>query len=304
MKYILTADNLNKNYRHSHALHNFSMHIPKGAIYGFVGENGAGKTTLIRTICGLQTPTSGTYSLYGVKNTDKRIREAQQRIGAVVESPAVYLDMSAENNLKHQYHVLGLPTYDGLKELLHLVGLEKTGRKKVRNYSLGMKQRLGIAVALVGNPDFLILDEPTNGLDPQGIIELRELILKLNRQRQITVLISSHNLDELSRLATHYGFIVDGSMVKEITAEELAKACRKCAVLTVTDTGVLARALDLLGLEYDILSESTANVYGEIPISELTMELAKDRCRILSLHEKDETLESYYINLTGGGRYE
>lgn len=304
MKYILTADNLNKNYRHSHALHNFSMHIPKGAIYGFVGENGAGKTTLIRTICGLQAPTSGTYSLYGVKNTDKRIREAQQRIGAVVESPAVYLDMSAENNLKHQYHVLGLPTYDGLKELLHLVGLEKTGRKKVRNYSLGMKQRLGIAVALVGNPDFLILDEPTNGLDPQGIIELRELILKLNRQRQITVLISSHNLDELSRLATHYGFIVDGSMVKEITAEELAKACRKCAVLTVTDTGVLARALDLLGLEYDILSESTANVYGEIPISELTLELAKDQCRILSLHEKDETLESYYINLTGGGRYE
>lgn len=304
MKYILTADNLNKNYRHSHALHNFSMHIPKGAIYGFVGENGAGKTTLIRTICGLQAPTSGTYSLYGVKNTDKRIREAQQRIGAVVESPAVYLDMNAENNLKHQYHVLGLPTYDGLKELLHLVGLEKTGRKKVRNYSLGMKQRLGIAVALAGNPDFLILDEPTNGLDPQGIIELRELILKLNRQRQITVLISSHNLDELSRTATHYGFIVDGSMVKEITAEELAKSCRKCAVLTVTDTGVLARALDLLGLEYDILSESTANVYGEIPISELTMEMAKDRCRILSLHEKDETLESYYINLTGGGRYE
>ena len=304
MKYILTADNLNKNYRHSHALHNFSMHIPKGAIYGFVGENGAGKTTLIRTICGLQAPTSGTYSLYGVKNTDKCIREAQQRIGAVVESPAVYLDMNAENNLKYQYHVLGLPTYDGLKELLHLVGLEKTGRKKVRNYSLGMKQRLGIAVALAGNPDFLILDEPTNGLDPQGIIELRELILKLNRQRQITVLISSHNLDELSRTATHYGFIVDGSMVKEITAEELAKACRKCAVLTVTDTGVLARALDLLGLEYDILSESTANVYGEIPISELTLELAKDQCRILSLHEKDETLESYYINLTGGGRYE
>ena len=304
MKYILTADNLNKNYRHSHALHNFSMHIPKGAIYGFVGENGAGKTTLIRTICGLQAPTSGTYSLYGVKNTDKCIREAQQRIGAVVESPAVYLDMNAENNLKYQYHVLGLPTYDGLKELLHLVGLEKTGRKKVRNYSLGMKQRLGIAVALAGNPDFLILDEPTNGLDPQGIIELRELILKLNRQRQITVLISSHNLDELSRTATHYGFIVDGSMVKEITAEELAKSCRKCAVLTVTDTGVLARALDLLGLEYDILSESTANVYGEIPISELTMEMAKDRCRILSLHEKDETLESYYINLTGGGRYE
>ena len=198
-----------------------------------------------------------------------------------------------------------LPTYDGLKELLHLVGLEKNRQKESEEllpwHETEVRHR---AVALAGNPDFLILDEPTNGLDPQGIIELRELILKLNRQRQITVLISSHNLDELSRTATHYGFIVDGSMVKEITAEELAKSCRKCAVLTVTDTGVLARALDLLGLEYDILSESTANVYGEIPISELTMEMAKDRCRILSLHEKDETLESYYINLTGGGRYE
>ena len=298
------VDKISMDFLRNQVLKNAGFYLRDGEIHALMGENGAGKTTLIRTICGLQAPTSGTYSLYGVKNTDKRIREAQQRIGAVVESPAVYLDMSAENNLKHQYHVLGLPTYDGLKELLHLVGLEKTGRKKVRNYSLGMKQRLGIAVALAGNPDFLILDEPTNGLDPQGIIELRELILKLNRQRQITVLISSHNLDELSRLATHYGFIVDGSMVKEITAEELAKACRKCAVLTVTDTGVLARALDLLGLEYDILSESTANVYGEIPISELTLELAKDQCRILSLHEKDETLESYYINLTGGGRYE
>ena len=132
------------------------------------------KTTLIRTICGLQTPTSGTYSLYGVKNTDKRIREAQQRIGAVVESPAVYLDMNAENNLKHQYHVLGLPTYDGLKELLHLVGLEKNRQKESEELLPCMKQRLGIAVALAGNPDFLILDEPTNGLDPQGIIELRE----------------------------------------------------------------------------------------------------------------------------------
>lgn len=167
-----------------------------------------------------------------------------------------------------------------------------------------MRQRLGIAVALAGNPDFLILDEPTNGLDPQGIIEMRELILRLNRERQITVLISSHNLDELSRLATHYGFIAKGSMVKELTAEELERNCRKCMVLNVTDTEVLARALDFMNLEYDIISDTEANVYGEIPVSELSLTLAENGCRILAMHEHNETLESYYINLTGGRKYE
>lgn len=304
MEFILTAKNLNKEYHHSKALNRFSLHIPKGSIYGFVGENGAGKTTFIRIICGLQSPTSGSYTLYGVKNSEREITEARQRIGAVVESPSIYLDMTAVNNLKHQYRVLGLPSYDGLPELLRLVGLSNTGNKRAKNFSLGMRQRLGIAVALVGNPDFLILDEPTNGLDPQGIIEIRELILRLNRQRQITVLISSHNLDELSRLATHYGFIANGSMVKELTAKELERNCRKCMMLTVTDTEALARSLDFMNLEYDIISERTANVYGEIPVSELSLALAKDDCKILSMREQDETLESYYINLVGGGRYE
>ncbi len=195
MEYILTAEGLQKEYRHSKALNNFSIHIPKGSIYGFVGENGAGKTTFIRILCGLQAPTFGTFTLYGVKNTEKPITKMRQRLGAVVESPSIYLDMTAENNLKHQYQVLGLPSYDGIPELLQLVGLSGTGKKKAKNFSLGMRQRLGIAVALAGNPDFLVLDEPTNGLDPQGMIEIRELILRLNRQRQITVLISSHNLD-------------------------------------------------------------------------------------------------------------
>lgn len=304
MEFILTAENLNKEYHHSKALNNFSLHIPKGSIYGFVGENGAGKTTLIRIICGLQAPTSGSYTLYGVKNSEREITEVRQRIGAVVESPSIYLDMTAINNLKHQYQVLGLPSYDGISELLQLVGLSNTGNKRAKNFSLGMCQRLGIAVALVGNPDFLILDEPTNGLDPQGIIEIRELILRLNRQRQITVLISSHNLDELSRLATHYGFIANGSMVKELTAKELERSCRKCMILTVTDTETLVRSLDFMNLEYDIISDTTANVYGEIPVSELSLALAKDDCKILSMREQDETLESYYINLVGGGRYE
>lgn len=304
MEFILTAEGLNKKYHHSKALNNFSLHIPKGSIYGFVGENGAGKTTFIRIICGLQAPDSGSYTLYGVKNSEKEITKVRQRAGAVVESPSIYLDMTAINNLKHQYQILGLPSYDGIFELLQLVGLSNTGRKRAKNFSLGMRQRLGIAVALVGNPDFLILDEPTNGLDPQGIIEIRELILRLNRQRQITVLISSHHLDELSRLATHYGFIANGSIVKELTAKELEKSCRKCMILTVTNTEVLARILDFMSLEYNIVSDTAANVYGEIPVSELSLALAKDNCKILSIREQDETLESYYINLIGGGKYE
>lgn len=304
MEYVLTTNSLRKEYRKFKALNNLSMHVPKGAIYGFVGKNGAGKTTLIRLICGLQRPTSGGYTLYGVKNTDKEILKVQRRIGAVVETPSIYLDMTAEENLKEQYRVIGMPSFDGIRELLMLVGLEDTGKKKAKNFSLGMRQRLGIAIALVGNPDLLVLDEPINGLDPQGIIEIRELILKLNRERQITVLISSHILDELSRIATHYGFIDKGNMVKEITAQELEAACGKCTRLTVTDTAILAHTLDLMNLEYDVISDTQANVYGEIPVSELTLTLAKNNCSVLSMHEQDETLESYYINLVGGGSYE
>ena len=304
MQYILTAEKLCKQYRHTKALDDFSIHIPKGAIYGFVGENGAGKTTCMRILCGLQAPTAGFYTLYGARLGEQELPKARQRVGAVVESPAIYSDMTAEHNLKYQCRLLGLPSDAGVPELLHLVGLAHTGNKKVKHFSLGMKQRLGIAVALVGSPDLLILDEPANGLDPQGMIEMRELILRLNRQRQITVLISSHNLDELSRLATHYGFIAHGKMVQEITAEELERACRRCVRLTVTDAAVLARVLDSMQLEYEMMTDTDANVYGDISVSDLTLALARDNCRILSLHEQDETLESYYINLVGGGRYE
>lgn len=205
MNYILQTNSLTKKYKNFQALNGLTMNVPKGSIYGFVGKNGAGKTTLIRLICGLQEPTSGDFTLYGIRNDSKDIIKSRRRMGAVVETPSIYMDMTAEENLKQQYLVLGLPSYDGIPELLKLVGLENTGKKKAKNFSLGMKQRLGIAIALAGDPDFLVLDEPVNGLDPQGIVEMRELILKLNRERQITVLISSHILDELSRLATHYG---------------------------------------------------------------------------------------------------
>lgn len=300
MEYVLTTSALSKKYRKFEALKDVNIHIPKGAIYGFVGKNGAGKTTLIRVICGLQEPTKGGYSIYGVENTDKAITKSRRRMGAVVETPSIYLDMTAEDNLKQQCLTLGIPSYDNIHEILRLVGLGNTGKKRARHFSLGMKQRLGIAIALVGNPDFLVLDEPINGLDPQGIIEIRELILKLNREQQITVLISSHILDELSRLATHYGFIDKGHIVKEISAEELEASCRKCIKVEVTDTKVLVRVLDAEGLEYEILSDNTAKIYGHVNLSRLVLALSKENCELISSHEQDENLENYFINLVGG----
>lgn len=300
MDYVLKTNALSKNYKDFKALNGLSMNVPKGAIYGFVGKNGAGKTTLIRLICGLQEPTSGDYMLYGKKNTDKEIVKSRRRMGAVVETPSIYLDMTAEDNLKQQYRILGLPSYDGLTDILKLVGLENTGKKKAKNFSLGMRQRLGIAIALVGDPDFLVLDEPVNGLDPQGIIEMRELILKLNREHQITVLISSHILDELSRLATHYGFIDSGRMVKEISAKELEAACRKCVRIEVTNVKALARVLDGMKIEYNIISERAADVFAKVNVSKLTMALSKEACEVVSMQERDESLESYYVSLVGG----
>lgn len=193
-----------------------------------------------------------------------------------------------------------LPELEGIPELLQLVGLQDTGKKKVKNFSLGMRQRLGIAVALAGNPDFLMLDEPVNGLDPQGIIEIRELILKLNREQQVTVLISSHILDELSRLATDYGFIDKGHMLKEISAEELESECRKCTRLEVTDINTLIRVMDDMGWEYSVLSERRADVFAKVNITQMALALADRGCEILSLQERDESLESYFINLIGG----
>ncbi len=304
MEYCLETNGLSKSYRNFKALSNLSMHVPKGSIYGFVGRNGAGKTTLIRIISGLQKPTSGSYTLYGCDDTSPDIRRARSRMGAVVETPSVYLDMTARDNLKEQYRVLGMPSFDGIDELLELVGLSDTGKKKAKNFSLGMRQRLGIAIALCGNPDFLVLDEPVNGLDPQGIVQMRELILKLNRERCITVLISSHILDELSKLATHYGFIDGGRIVEEISAEELYARCRKCIHVTVTDIRSFSRVMDKLGLEYKVQDNNTADIYEKVNITKLTLALAEEKCELLSVSETDESLESHFIKLIGGGRNE
>lgn len=302
MDHVLTATGLTKAYRHTTALHGLNLHVPRGSIYGLVGRNGAGKTTLIRLICGLQQPTAGTYTLYGAPSDGDpgALAAARRRMGAVVETPAIYRDLTAADNIRLQYRILGLPADDGIDELLRLVGLPGTGRKKARHFSLGMRQRLGIAIALAGDPDFLVLDEPANGLDPQGIIDMRELILTLNREHGITMLISSHILDELSRLATHYGFLDSGRMIREISAAELEDARRTCTRVTVTDTRAMAVALDGLGIDYQVLDATHADLFAAVSLTRLTEALTRHGCELLGAQERDESLESYFIALVEG----
>lgn len=303
MEYILETNQLEKTYHHFKAINDLNMHIVKGAIYGLIGKNGAGKTTLIRLICGLQNPTNGTYTIYGIPNTDKQILDVRKRMGAIIETPSIRLDATAEDNLKEQYRIMGLPSFDNLQEILKLVGLMDTGKKRAKHFSLGMKQRLGIAIALVGNPDFLILDEPINGLDPEGIIEIRELILKLNKERGITFLISSHYLDELSKIATDYGFIDNGHMIQEIPKEELEKKCKKRLELEVSNIKECVKYFEEKQIPYEVISNEKIYLYHKMNITELAIALSKRNCIINKFEEKEESLESYYINLMGGDNH-
>ncbi len=300
MEIVLETNNLEKKYKDFRALNHTNMHIEKGAIYGLVGKNGAGKTTLIRIICGLQEPTSGEYILYGKSNKNSGIITVRKRMGAIIETPSIYGEMSARDNLIEQYKLVGMPSLDGIEELLKLVGLEETGKKKTKNFSLGMKQRLGIAIALAGNPDFLILDEPINGLDPKGIIEIRELILKLNKERKITILISSHYLDELSKIATHYGFLDNGSIIQEITSEELMKKMEHKIELKVSKAKEFVKYFEENKISYEVIDSKNINVYGESNLSKFITELSQKNLIADEIHEKEESLENYYMNLIGG----
>ena len=300
MEYVLETNNIEKRYGHFKALTNLNMHIPKGAIYGLIGKNGAGKTTLIRLVCGLQKATSGEYTIFGISNDSKKIINVRKRIGAIIETPSICLDMTAEDNLKEQYKIIGLPSFDNLQEILKLVGLENTGKKTVKHFSLGMKQRLGIAVALVGNPDLLILDEPINGLDPEGIIEIRELILKLNIEKGITFLISSHYLDELSKIATCFGIIDKGKIIKEITKEELEQNFKKRTQINVSNIKECVKYLEEKNLNYKVITNNIIDIYEKINVSELVVALSNRDCIVNNFQEKEESLENYYLNLIGG----
>ena len=302
MEIILETNNIVKKYKDFKALNQTNIHIEKGSIYGLIGKNGAGKTTLIRVICGLQEPTSGSYTIYGVKNSSNEIANVRKRIGSIIETPSIYGEMSARDNLIVQFKLVGMSNLDDIDSLLKLVGLDKTGKKKAKHFSLGMKQRLGIAIALANNPDFLILDEPINGLDPQGIIEIRELILKLNKEKRITILISSHYLDELSKIATHYGFLDNGSIIKEISSRELSQKLEHKFILKVNNQDNFIKYFEENKISYEVVNNKTINVYGEHNLSKFISELSKNNLIADDIHEQEESLESYYMNLLGGGK--
>lgn len=299
MEYVLRTDGLTKLFSGRPAVNNVSLSVKKGDIYGFIGKNGAGKTTLIRMAVGLAAPTSGSIELFGSNNLKKQRR----RVGTVIEYPAVFPHMTARQNLEAQCSLLGMKDASVIDSTLHIVGLNPNDRKKAKNFSLGMKQRLAIALSLVGNPELLFLDEPINGLDPTGIKEIRTLIQTLNREHGITVLISSHILGELSKLATRYGIINNGRLVEEFTAEQLEEHCQSSLMIRVSDP---AAASSLLKQQFGIQraavnADGTLAVYEQIErAGAINTALVSSGLTVDSLHVTAADLEEYFINAIGG----
>ena len=302
MEYILRTENITKQYGRHKAVNSVNINIRQGDIYGLIGRNGAGKTTLLKMISGLAKPTGGGFSIFGEQG--RKAELYMSRIGTLIEAPGVYPGMTAGENLKLKCLAMGVRKKGVIGELLDIVGLGNTGRKKVKNFSLGMKQRLGIALALVGDPDIVILDEPINGLDPQGIAEVRETLSLLNRERNITFIISSHILEELSKIATNYGIINDGMLLKEMTREELLAECSERIELKTNDTARACTVLESMGIrKYKVVDASTIQIFQRLDAGgEISMALADNGVKTMGLTVKNEALEDYYLNLTGGGR--
>ena len=297
MDNVVSIKDITKVYGKSQVLKNVSLDIPNGSIFGLVGRNGAGKTTLMRIITGLAEPTSGSYSISGVSSKDKEILKVRRRMGSIIESPAIFRNLSAYDNLKLQYINLGMTSFDDIHELLELVELNNTGKKTAGKFSLGMKQRLGIAVALCGKPDILILDEPINGLDPQGIIQMREILLRINREKHTTILISSHILEELSKLATHYAFIDNGQILQMLSSDELMNKVRKSSRLKVSGVEELCPVFDRNKIDYKVNGEDTVDIFSEISVTKI-VELANEAgVEVISVAENNESLEGYFMNL-------
>lgn len=305
MEYVLQTAALTKSYRGNRVLNGVTMNIRRGDIYGFVGENGSGKTTVIRLITGLIYADSGEFTLFGIKSSDPAIREARARVGAIVESPSIYLNMSAKENLLMQSGILGIHDEEKCKATLQTVGLGNLwdSKKHAGDFSLGMRQRLGIAMALLGNPEFIILDEPMNGLDPAGIVEIRELILHLNRNMGITFLISSHILTELALVATRYGIISRGKLLQEISADELEGVCRHTTEIKVTDRMAL---VTLLAPDFDntqmFLVENGVRIEGDIDLNAVLGKVIGAGLTITAVNTHRSSIEDYYLSMIGGGR--
>lgn len=299
---ILKTYNITKKYGNQIAVNNVNMTIKKGEIYGFIGQNGAGKTTLIRLITGLIHKTNGDIELLG-ESSENELNKARTVIGSLIESPAFYNNMTARENLETSRLVRNIPGKKCVDEVLELVGLKDIEKKKVKDFSLGMKQRLGIANAIMGNPRLLILDEPINGLDPMGIIEIRELLKKINKEKDMTILISSHILSELSELATTYGIISNGKLIEEITSQELKEKCRKYIDLKVDDTSRAVTILERkLGInDYKVLANKKIKVFSNLDnVGEVNSILSNSGIIVESIGVKGENLEEYFMNVIGG----
>lgn len=296
---VVKCENITKQYGSQLALNNFNMNISKGDIYGFVGENGSGKTTIIRIITGLCKPTSGSYSLYGVDFKNKGIYDIRKKIGAIVETPSIYPQMTLKDNMKMVGLIVGNNDIAEYKRIIELVGLIDLfdSKKKVMNFSLGMKQRLGIALALLSNPEFIILDEPMNGLDPEGIVAVRNLIIDLNQKHGITFLISSHILSELSLVATKYGIISHGVMLKEITKEELTNSIKPAFLIDVDDN---EKAYCLLADKYDVEKTNKGiKIIGNIELNEVLKIIQNAGLLIMGVNKQEGDIEKYYLSLIG-----
>lgn len=298
MSYVLQTNNLTKFFKKKAAINQVSLNVKKGDIYGFIGKNGAGKTTFIRVVAGLARQNSGEVKLFESDDLDMQ----RSKVGTMIENPAVYPNLTAKQNLHYYCTLLGLDPEIIIEPMLNLVGLSDTAKKKAKNFSLGMKQRLAIAIALLGEPEFLMLDEPMNGLDPAGIREIRELMLKLNKEKDITILISSHILGELSKIATCYGVINNGVLVDEFTKEDLKTRYEEVQEIIVDDTeralAVLKQHLNLSEDEITVIDSKTIRIIDNIDkAGHIITELAKNGVTISSSSIMGQDLEDYFMKL-------
>lgn len=299
MEYILKTNLLTKQFKKQKAVDNVSIQIERGAIYGLIGRNGAGKTTLLRMAAGLASPTSGEIEIMGMSSADGKINTAFERIGCLIEQPGIYKSMTAFENLKLKALCCGVYSKDYINQKLALVGLSDVGKKSVGNFSLGMKQRLGIAMSMIGEPDLLILDEPINGLDPQGIIEVRDIIHKINREQNITVIISSHILEELSKIATHYGIINKGKLLEQLSRDELIEKCAERLEIITDNPQQACVVLEKTGcINYKVVDNQTIQVSDHIEDGAIiNAALSKAGISVQAIGKKSESLEDYFIEL-------
>lgn len=297
METVLKVNGICKSYKHNQVLNSVSMTIQKGDIYGFVGKNGAGKTTLIRIIAGLTEANEGEFELFGVNSKSRQIDGARHKICAMVEAPAIYPDLTAKENLK-MHCLITRQSFDCIPELLEFVNLSGTGKKKAKDFSLGMRQRLGIAMALVSKPELMLLDEPINGLDPEGIKQVRDLLLKLHEERGVTILISSHILTELSLFATRYGFIDGGRMIKEATPEEIAKATNEGCYIESDNMDKAAAILENLGYAPTVHENGLA-LEHDIDLMKVCNAFAKEKINLTKHVRNNLDLEGYFMSLIG-----